>query len=104
MLSHRKRERAKFEKISWVLNNRKLDGPARWQIFKSLFRSKVSYAANPITAIDKESWSWLKSFYYRSLKLILDIIDNANKDRLIELCLGSSFRDFQHKETMNTIS
>lgn len=58
---------------SRILGDLKLDSKARWHIYQSLFRSRVSNGMNLITAIDSEAHSWLKGFTYRSLKLLLGI-------------------------------
>lgn len=81
--------------MSWVLGDTRLDGASRWHIFQSMFRSKVSYAANLITALDNESMKWMSSFWYRSLKALLSIKDKVDSNKLLEVCLGAKFEIWQ---------
>lgn len=47
---------------------------------------------------------WYKGFYYRALKLLLSIKENADTNKLLQLCLGKCFEDFMRGETSNTFA
>lgn len=81
-----------LNRIKWIIEqeNRQLDGAPKYHLFQGLFRSKVSYAINLMTSMDKQSLKWLEGYWYRSLKLLTGFKyhEKINKDRLFQICLG----------------
>ena len=54
---------------------------------------------NLIVQIDSNALTWFKGYWYRSAKLLLGIAQQVNKDRLLKVCLGKSFEDYQKIES-----
>lgn len=69
-----------LKNMIWAFGHPKLDSKARWHIYQSLYRSKVSYGMNLISVMDQTSREWLKGFTYRALKALLGWKQNINKE------------------------
>lgn len=82
----------------------RINGLTRYHLFQALFRSRVAYPINLMAPISKKVKDWYKGFYYRALKALLRIKENANTEKLLRICLGKSFEEFLLEESSNTYS
>ena len=70
----------------------------------TLFRSVVNYAAPLISIWDKPTSKWQQDFLYRGFKSLLGLRVNAKKEKLLALCLGKPFADFNKVEQQNAVA
>jgi hypothetical protein len=88
----------KLAKSKWILMDKNLDGASKFHLFQALFRSRVSYAMNILAYFDRDTAKWFKSYWYQSIKTLLNIGDNIKMERLFSFTLGESFESFLEKE------
>lgn len=79
-----------------------MDGLAKYHLFQALFRSRVAYAVNLLSPISTKIRTWFEGYYYRAIKSLLGVKENAKTEKLLSTCLGMSFEDYIMKETKNT--
>jgi hypothetical protein len=63
-IKKRKRLEKELKKKEWIFNHGKINQQCKYEVWQSLFKSKVSYAAEILCFESKEFLEWLKSFTY----------------------------------------
>jgi hypothetical protein len=104
LLRKKKEEEKNQKKVDWILRDYKLSGHTRYQIFTSLFKSKVSYATNLIAIMDPKTVLWQRDNLYRQCKALLGIKQMVKRETVLDLCLGKGWEDFLHTERQNTVT
>ena len=78
----------KLRRTHWLLKSNYLDGASKYHLFQSLFRSRFSYAQNILVEMDSKMKESIKKVWYRHLKVLLNIKEQVNREKLFQLCLG----------------
>ena len=94
----------KLRANEWLLTSPKLDGPARFHIWQTLFRSRVNYSINIASIFNKKIAKWYKGFTYRACLKLLNVKGKPEKERTLRLCLGQSFEEYLESEQQNSIA
>ena len=82
-IANRKKKAENIKKYRWILRNKKINGVTKYQILCTLFTSRWLYGTEILSTLCKDFRYWLKSEWYRSLKDVLGIKTNPNKDKLL---------------------
>ena len=87
-LDKRKKKSECLKRQLWLIQHQKLSGNAKLQIWHSLHRAKWSYGSEILASLSETYRTWLKSTWYRALKIILGIKQNVETELLFKTCLS----------------
>ena len=72
----------KLKKAEWILRQKNLSRSAKYHLWTTLFRSKIWYMVIPIAAFSKQIRTWVKTYIYRSLKILFNLKGAVNTETL----------------------
>ena len=80
-----------LKKKEWIFRSSKLTQQCKYEVWQSLFKAKVSYAAEILCFECKEFTEWLKTFCYNAYKSLLGIRAKVNKEELLRIAVGHNW-------------
>jgi hypothetical protein len=57
-IAKKREQEGKLENLEWILQDPAIDGKARYHVWQSLYKSKLSYATNLLTMFDSKTRKW----------------------------------------------
>ena len=100
-LQKRQRLNKDLRKKEWIFRSARISQQQKYEIWQSLFKSKVSYAAEILCFESRRFADWLKTYCYNAYRSLLGIRTKTNKEQLLKTAVGYDW-DCWLTEKLNT--
>jgi hypothetical protein len=95
---------ATLKRKQWLLGSNKINDRQKLNLWQSLFRSRVNYAAELLCHFSTNIKQWLLGYNYRSMKMLMGIRGNPNKLKLLKECLGEPWQCHMQTKSNKTLN
>ena len=71
-----------------MINNGKIPFESKYALLHTIYKSKVWYALPLIATTNDRILKWTNGFLYRTMKVLFNIKNNAEKTSMFQICFG----------------